>query len=370
MAVPLSRIPSLDGLRAVSIALVVVSHLVYTHGVDLPAGIDRRWFDGLSMLGVRVFFVISGFLITRLLFHELDATGKISLRQFYFRRTLRIFVPYYAFLAVAFGLDWLGGLELQPRDVLHALTYTVNYFPDRAWVIGHAWSLSLEEQFYLFWPLVLVVAGKRTGLKLALAFVLLAPFIRLAYSYLSPELVRYELGYRFETASDAVATGCLLAAAYDRLARHSLWQWIAQSGLLAVVPIMVVGASLMDVTLKRYLLFGVTAQNIGIAVCIAWCVSHPGGWAGRILNVSPVAWVGRMSYSIYLWQQLFLNPYSDGEANRYPLNLALVAIVSTASYVLVERPSLALRQRLENKLFATGPRVAERGPRGEGFKHG
>src|SRR3990172_3820880 len=129
-----SRIPSLDGLRAISIMLVIVSHLVHIESFPLPKAIDPRWLGSLGPLGVRVFFVISGFLITSLLLRELETNKSINLGKFYLRRTLRIFPPYYFFVLVMIALNKLDWVELSSKDVFHAFTYTINYFPQRSWV--------------------------------------------------------------------------------------------------------------------------------------------------------------------------------------------------------------------------------------------
>jgi len=149
------RIPSLDGIRAISIGLVIFSHLAGTHHFPVRWSIFS---SDLGMLGVRVFFVISGFLITTLLLEEYADSGGISLPWFYFRRTLRIFPAAYAFIAVIFILHGLDLVSLQSRDMLHALTYTMNYSQDsfhrHSWTMYHLWSLSVEEQFYLLWYIV------------------------------------------------------------------------------------------------------------------------------------------------------------------------------------------------------------------------
>src|SRR5947209_3975528 len=129
------RIPSLDGLRAISIAMVLVAHLTGTRGFPLSMNVGNAL--GLGELGVRTFFVISGFLITRLLFEELAATGRVSLSHFYLRRTLRIFPPYYAFLIAVGAASFTGNIQLAGRDLVHAFTYTSNYDAARSWFVGH-----------------------------------------------------------------------------------------------------------------------------------------------------------------------------------------------------------------------------------------
>ncbi len=203
------RIPSLDGLRAISIALVLIAHLAGTRNFPLSEVTGNFW--GLGEFGVRVFFVISGFLITGLLMQELNGEGgRIRLGRFYLRRTLRIFPPYYSLLAALGIASLLGAVTLAPHDLAHSATYTSNYDLGRSWFVGHTWSLSVEEQFYLLWPAVLLMAGLRRGFFIAAAVVLLSPFIRVA----EWELFRSAgagVGMRFETVADSIATGCLLA---------------------------------------------------------------------------------------------------------------------------------------------------------------
>jgi peptidoglycan/LPS O-acetylase OafA/YrhL len=139
------RIPSLDGLRAISIGMVIFAHLSGTR--FFPSFVAGR--RDLGNIGVRVFFVISGFLITTLLLQELAAKGRISLPLFYLRRSLRIFPCAYTYISIAALLTWAGFLRLRTTDLVHAATYTVNYEVVRPWHTIHLWSLSVEEQFYL-----------------------------------------------------------------------------------------------------------------------------------------------------------------------------------------------------------------------------
>jgi peptidoglycan/LPS O-acetylase OafA/YrhL len=137
--------PSLDGLRAVSILIVLLGHLSGTHGfVRLNLGIGDY-----AHLGVVVFFVISGFLITTLLMQEYRLHGTISLKLFYARRSVGIFPASYGYLAVIGFFGALGVFHLTWSDMWHGMTYTMNYAPLRSWQVGHLWSLSVEEQFYL-----------------------------------------------------------------------------------------------------------------------------------------------------------------------------------------------------------------------------
>lgn len=147
-----TRLPSLDGLRAVSIALVFLGHLSGTKGFPNLVQIGDY-----AHLGVVAFFVISGFLITRLMLLEHAKFGDVSLRLFYARRALRLLPAAYTY-TLCVGLMWAAGfIQLHSRDMWHVLTYTVNYQIDRSWDFGHLWSLSVEEQFYLLWPFMFVL---------------------------------------------------------------------------------------------------------------------------------------------------------------------------------------------------------------------
>jgi len=340
------RIPSLDGLRALSIGLVLVAHLTGTRGFPSVAELGH-W--QLGNLGVRVFFVISGFLITSLLLEESDRTGAISLGQFYVRRIFRIFPAFYMFLVVLFALDATHVIALQPGDLLAGATYTTNYHHERSWYAGHLWSLSVEEQFYLVWPAILVFAGTRTGLRLAVVVVLLAPALRIAMGFV-PSL-RVGIGETFPTVADALATGCVLAGIRPWLARSARWGRFLASWAFWLVPL-AVALSARNPSAKLDWLVGQTVMNVGVALIIERTIRTPGDVLGRLLNARPLVFIGTLSYSLYLWQQLFLNRHGSADLQRFPINVILVAVAALVSFYLVERPFLRLRVRLERWLRA------------------
>ena len=342
-----SRIPSLDGLRALSILFVCLGHATGTAGFPL----SHVPFWRLGLFGVRVFFVISGLLITSLLLHEYEARGGIDLPRFYLRRTLRIFPPYYVFLfavAIASALSWV---RLNPGDLLHALTYTSIYKrPPLAWDLAHTWSLSVEEQFYLVWPFVLALLGKRRSLWFAAAFVVAVSVIQYA-TYFGQVLPRWPAGrvLMFQT----VAIGSVLAGTRNWLWERPWYRAIQHSRLAVLAPLLTLGllySNLEQIAPRAMYVLGYAIEDLGIAFTVDWCVRNPSGIVGRALNSGPLVTIGVMSYSIYLWQNLFLDRTSTGLAARFPLNMALVAVFALASYRLVERPSFELRARLERRL--------------------
>jgi len=173
------RLHSLDGLRALSILLVLVGHVAGT--VNAPEWLTPL--HNLGNFGVKIFFVISGFLITLLLLEELGVSGRIDLRGFYLRRCCRIFPAFYFFIGCIVLANAGGYIELYPNDVLHAATFTMNYHHDRAWALNHTWSLAVEEQFYLLWPLLLMLLGIGRALVCAAVLVIAAPLIRIFMCY-------------------------------------------------------------------------------------------------------------------------------------------------------------------------------------------
>jgi peptidoglycan/LPS O-acetylase OafA/YrhL len=339
------RIPSLDGLRAVSIVLVLWGHEV---GVR---NFPYKIYGDLGHLGVRIFFVVSGFLITSLLLHEHAKYGRISIKNFYARRTLRIFPAFYAYVGAISILGLLGilkqaGLELTNYDRLYALTYSVNYFGGQSHAIRHLWSLSVEEQFYVLWSTLLFIAGRTRGIWLAGMMILVGPVIRLLSWYFLPG---YRLGidFRFETVADALATGCVLAGVHQAFSASPKYQKLLTSKLFWLVPLVVYFCC----TLENHPLvfFGVaeTIMNIGIALCIDRYVRYPYGYIGRFLNWRPVCFAGAMSYSIYLWQQIFLVPGTEAWFAVFPANLVLTTMAGLGSYFLVERPFLKLKSHFK-----------------------
>ncbi len=337
-----SRLPSLDGLRAVSIALVLLGHLEGTKG--FPSWLDSH--VDLGNLGVRVFFVISGFLITTLLVREWSDTGRISLTNFYLRRLFRIFPACYLFLSVMAIISATGYIELRPHDLLCGFTYTMNNHVDRSWYVGHLWSLSVEEQFYILWPVVLYFTGIRTGLRVALGVFLAAPLFRIGMLLLFPS-TQFLIGTFFPTIADAIATGCILAFVQGDLSRNpkyltfiSSWRF---SGVVLAVLVLI-----YPISTKLSMLVEQSLLNLAIALCIHRCVLLPSSQLGRILNSRALGSVGVLSYSLYLWQQPFINRGSTAAMTSFPANIALAFAAAVLSYSLVERPFLKLKQRFES----------------------
>jgi peptidoglycan/LPS O-acetylase OafA/YrhL len=327
-----------------SIALVIFGHLGGTHG--FPVHYPNPVLSFAGTIGVRVFFVISGFLITRLLLEEQRARGSIRLSTFYFKRIFRIFVPYYAFLAAIAVGTRLGWVQLSPGDLSSGFLYLSDYHRHGEWSLGHTWSLAVEEQFYLLWPVLLVVLGVRRALWIAAGYLALAPMGRLFVWYMQPGL-RDGVGHTFGTVADTIAAGCLLAGASGWLGKSALYRRVLQSRWFILVPFAVLGAIAFESRPRLAFTIGAAIINIGVALCVDRCIRLPDAAATKLLAAAPIVAIGRASYSIYLWQQPFLNRYGSGLPVSFPQNIAVLALVVLAAYFLIEKPSLAARSALQ-----------------------
>ncbi len=338
------RIASLDGLRALSIALVLFGHLSGTRYFPLSLYVGDYF--SVASVGVIIFFVISGFLITSLLLQELNRNGNISLGRFYFRRTMRIFPPYYLMILVVAVLRSLELIQVSNIDIFHSLAYVSNYFRPDSWYLGHTWSLSVEEQFYLLWPATLIFLGKRNAFRVAIFLLIFCPLVRALSLF---DVWHAPNSGAFEMVADSLASGCLLALWRSRLHQTSRYLNFLNSRIFFLLPLMIFLIGGLHLSSKFYYTVGLTITNVGIAICVDWCVTWQDGKVGKLLNSPTIAFIGTMSYSIYLWQQFFLNRASNALIASFPLNLFLVFVLALASFYLVEKPSLRWRQRIENK---------------------
>ncbi len=317
----MKRIPSLDGLRAISISLVVAGHWAELRYHSDIAG-------AFANLGVRIFFIISGYLITTLLLKEYAKTSTIALREFYVRRAYRILPAAIVFMIPVFVIFWH---ELRWYHMAAAAFYLANFDFAHPWFLGHLWSLSVEEQFYFLWPGVLKKWHRHRVVILA-GVVAFAPLYRVACHYLG---LHGRADETFPAVADVLAIGCLLAVFASRLPRVRTSWALAMLAPIALVPVYLGALHFHLTPLLLFVLWPV--MHLSIVGLLLHVVQRP-YW---ILNVRPVAWLGQISYSLYLWQQLFV----FGEHPRRWYFILFALALASASYYLVEQPMLRLRER-------------------------
>lgn len=328
--------PELDGLRGLSIILVLLGHA-------RPV-VERFPLAGeLAGLGVLVFFGLSGFLITDLLVRERAVTGGVSLKNFYMRRVLRIFPAYYLLILVVTVLWQLDLVDdLDSRSLAACVLYLRNIF-GRTEILGHTWSLALEEQFYALWPTLFVVVAPQHIRRVALGLACAVALARGAGAALLPELQATGVFYmRPWFRLDSLLVGCVLALTPMQAVRagRAPGLWLGAALVWTLVPhvgVPVLGS--IHLTVQTVLVAGAlwALRGVGSGPTLAVC-RHP-----------VMRWVGRVSYSLYLWQQVFVvKKTPDWGVVRAPgVDLLMTVAAALVSYYVVEKWFLSLKRRFE-----------------------
>ena len=361
----LGKIDALDGFRGVAVLLVVSHHIV----VAVPWLFHRVTRGG--GFGVDAFFVLSGFLITAILLRDQHRVGRVRFGAFYRRRALRLLPALLVFLAVylyyAWVTSWHGMHE--PSSALSIVFYYSNTWLRPAPLspgLGHLWSLAVEEQFYVVWPLCLsLFFGIRRRLAPTVVILVAAiAFIAVRRAVMWNHGVSWLVLYtRLGTRADALLVGCLLAQLWvrGRLPTRGvqLAGWIALAYFLYLVR---VGAG------NPFLYrggFTVIALALGLVLL---AVLETGWVVNRLLCTRPLRAVGRVSYGLYIWHLAIFTALARYDRPWSPAVQAVVALGLTAlatcgSWFLVERPFLRWKDRLESAAAAVGAApVAPDGP--------
>jgi peptidoglycan/LPS O-acetylase OafA/YrhL len=339
------HLPTLDGWRAVAILLVIVSHQ--------PQVTSPR-VKGLGPVGVSLFFGLSGLLICNRLLAERRRHGRIDLGGFYVRRAARILPPALAYLAVLAALTAAGVLVITGHELRACLLFYRNY-AGGGWYTDHFWSLAVEEHFYLAFPALLVLTGPRRCAAAAVGLALAVTAWRWADGRWG--LVTGTPGwprpyFRTDCRLDELLLGCAAALVAERYADR-LHGWPAQA------------AGAVGLALLAARVAGAPVPGLALAALVPWAllgtVVRPRAPLGRVLDWAPLAWVGRMSYSLYLWQQLFFTCYGRNRAAElgwlqdWPWNALALLACAAASHYLLERPLTRLGRSLAERR-RTAPR--------------
>ncbi|MDP4266501.1 MAG: acyltransferase [Bacteroidota bacterium] len=339
--------PSLNGLRAISIIIVILSHLDVNF-TAFPVFFKYFPFFRDGQLGVNVFFVISGFLITSLLLREENHNNTISLKNFYFRRVLRIFPAYYFLLLFLFILHYKDLIYINNYSWITALTYTKYFNWKLDWYTAHSWSLSIEENFYLVWPLVFIFGMKSRKIFMFLILITI-PFFRIYNFFGNADWID---GLTIFCRMDAIATGCLFAIYKDKIMNvfDIYGKKIFYFSMLFLLSYSYLRIILAKYNLNfNYIIFPFwgsygTLTNILIALVMMFSVFRSNGIWFRFLNLKIMNLIGILSYSLYLWQQVFTCK-SAYFINKYPLNLIYLILASLISYFFIEKYFLKLKTK-------------------------
>jgi peptidoglycan/LPS O-acetylase OafA/YrhL len=331
--------PAWNGLRAIAAILVIADHC------RVPG------FSG-GYFGVDLFFVLSGFLITRLLIDEFESKRRIDLPVFYLRRFLRLTPPLLLMLAFYLALAPTAWPQLSFWEHLRDAGFAAFYLSDYTLVflhqpryLLHTWSLAVEEQFYLIWPLAILLL---TRIAWRWRLVLLIGLYALAVTWRISEHGRVEwndIYYRLDTRMSGLIMGAILATCFKRLGAIST-QTANVAGLLAAVALFVC------VTQAYWHMPGgliwVTALVKFAAVVLLIASSVPNSWASTLLSARPLVAVGVISYGLYLWHYSVAAYFRDvlPWQQTFPIVLAVAFAGATASWLLIERPLQRYRRTL------------------------
>lgn len=350
----LPNIPALDAMRAIAVFLVIFYHFGFER---VPGG-----------LGVLIFFVLSGFLITWLLVKENDRTGEISLRGFYLRRALRIFPAFYCFWLGTVLLLALTGRRIDWPHAVSAVFYTSNYYqgilkPADSFV-SHTWSLAIEEQFYLLWPGVFYLFRKDLRrLSLLVGGIVVFTW---AWRWLLQFALHVDQSYiyrAFETRMDHLMVGCLLALMLRRGTLDHFFQQFCRFSWLPFVPatLLLISACIYGRSPLYRDAIGFVVEPLLVAVLLVQLIHFSATPLWKWANAPVLRWLGRISYSLYLYQQITLHP-AHRLLGKFPVVIQLTAgiaftiVMASASFYFVEKHFLNLKQKFAS--HSSRPRQA------------
>ena len=360
--------PSLDGIRGLGAIFAVIVHLFM---VTIPLHDQLPEYVSGAFVFMDMFFVLSGFLITALLLKEQTDTGRTDVLQFYKRRALRLLpalwflLACYALYGAFSGYGSLGGAKLVRTTILFCLAYGLNYHmtsitkPEVSAGLSHLWSLGLEEQFYLFWPLIVIVLiplRRRLWISLTLlgagiTFVAVRRYVL----FVNGDLNWFAIYIRSDTRADSLLVGAFMA-----------YLWVHKKRLPDIISKIAGWAGVATITL--YIIYGRQDQPFApeggytltaIMFSFVMVASIDTDWLfGRLLKSRPMVAVGRVSYSLYLWHypvQVEVARYGPtwGAPLRVVVALAVTAVVTLVSYNFVEKPFLNLKNRGKERVRAS-----------------
>jgi peptidoglycan/LPS O-acetylase OafA/YrhL len=351
-----SYLPTLDGWRAIAILMVVTGHAAKPAFCDGSMPLTWCKYLLLGGHGVALFFALSGFLITSRLLNEYDRNGAISLRGFYRRRVFRILPAALALLTALSVLGAMNVLPIAPIEIISSLFFFRNYVPlfmgdgGEGFYTALFWSLAVEEHFYLFWPLLLALTLPRRrafAVTIALAAVI-AVWRRLDghYQWVQQltDLPQYQFYYRTDTRLDALLWGCVLAL----VLRDAHARGLAVTLLRPPVWVVLLITYAVGIALGWR---GVLWHTLLAPPLIVGTLLHPDALPGRVLELAPARWIGRISYSLYLWHPLVMPQITAAmvwpAVQTLPVNVLFAFGLAAMSYYGIEKPMIERGRRIK-----------------------
>jgi len=351
------HIPSLDGIRAVAVLLVFFSHTGFGH--IIPGG-----------LGVTIFFFLSGYLITTLLVEEHKSTDTISLKNFYIRRIYRLFPPLYIVIIGAVVITVLKGsssfisMDGFLSQILHYSNYYIIFVGKEGMIpgLGILWSLAVEEHFYLFFPIFLLFFIKKLSLKNLVLLIILIIVLVIAwrlllvlnFDILSLRDPHYNYTYyATETRIDSLLYGCVMALILNPVyaRKTEIKPSIIKAGLLIGTSMILFTLFYRDVIFRETIRY--TIQGIAMFPIFYYVITQENSYIYKFLNLKPVAFIGKISYSFYLSHYVLIylaqGFFGDTLIVKNIVGLFFTLIFSTIMYYFVEKRFAKLRKKLHSE---------------------
>jgi peptidoglycan/LPS O-acetylase OafA/YrhL len=243
-------------------------------------------------------------------------------------------------------LDIFHAVSIPIRFWLNVLSYTVNFAKLRPHVLEHLWSLSVEEQFYLLWPLVVRIGSLRTCVGVAILAILASPVAHGIQRLSGTQFPHYA----FPFVCGPLAMGCLLGVWAGKARRAITSSKLLSDSRTVFVSLVLIAflTTLFDHDGALTVFINIVTDFL-LAFCVARFVFIPMDIAGRILNSTPLVLLGKLSYSLYLWQQLFMLPVLSGQICTFPDNLVATFAIASVSYWGLEVKFQALRKKFRNR---------------------
>lgn len=333
------RIRHIDAWRFIAVSLVIQSHLVIFSNFSFLVSTYPflRRLGRFGDLGVLIFFFISGFVICRGLMEERAAASAVSLKAFYVRRAFRILPPLWLYLATLALLAGLGWVSITPAQLGNSALFLCNMdFPGGcSWSAGHTWSLAYEEQFYLIFPLVFVVLGLTVRPKILLVLLSLMMLESLGLRALGSD---WSAGYLSHMIF--MLTGCAAALYWHRLGQ--ICRGLSVRSWLTALTVLIACVGLLPFPMAEYVKTVLYPPLIGLLV-LGTPVSHP---KVRAFFQNPLlAYLGKISYTVYLWQQLATGQYPTLSPWWTVVFILCVWLFAHFSYQYFERPLIGVGTR-------------------------
>lgn len=354
-------LPTLDGWRAIAIIIVIFAHGFDSIGNVLNAvgiNFDFEHMKHLGLFGVQIFFGLSGLLITSRLIASEKKYGRISLKSFYIRRTFRILPPAVVFLFAVGILALLGVIPITLGRWVSTLFFFANYSTaEGSWYLGHFWSLAVEEHFYMLWPVAFLVLGftsKRIKFSIATA-IFLTLWRALDFKFQITGSIPAIFWGRTDIQGDNILWGVIVALLYaDSIWKERLNNFLTLPAVLPSLIIMLIFITILPSSDWKLNFVLLTVKAIVIPLAILGTVINGTSILSKTLETSAFRLIGRLSYSIYLWQQLFLvwnesSIHSFGALQSLPFNIIAVFTCAILSFLFIEKPLIAMGHKIASK---------------------